>query len=143
MPLDGTTAPDELDQLGRARLKIAWEEAFGSPPPPYLSVGFMRKALAHDRQCRTQGGLPASVRRRLAAIARGGDAGAGPAPSISPGAHLVREWNGRTYRVEVLPDGYRMDGRTYRSLSAVARRITGTAWSGPRFFGLADRKGVR
>ena len=141
MPQDATVAPGELDQLGRAGLKTAWEEAFRSPPPPYLSVGFMRKALAYNRQCRKHGGLPASLRRRRAAIASGNDAGAGSAPSITPGAHLVREWNGRTYRVEVVADGYRMDGRTYRSLSAVARRITGTAWSGPRFFGLADRRG--
>jgi hypothetical protein len=58
-----------------------------------------------------------------------------------PGAHLVREWNGRTYQVEVLNDGYRMDGRTWPSLSAIAKHITGTTWSGPRFFGLADRAG--
>ena len=141
MPRDGTIAPDELDQLGRSGLKTAWEEAFGSPPPPYLSVGFMRKALTYERQCRAQGGLPASIRRKLAAIAKGEDRGATPGSAIGAGAHLVREWNGRTYRVEVLADGYRMDGRTYRSLSAVARRVTGTAWSGPRFFGLAGRGG--
>jgi hypothetical protein len=77
----------------------------------------------------------------LAAVARGDVRGAAAAPAIGAGAHLVREWNGRTYRVEVLADGYRMDGRAYRSLSAIARRITGTAWSGPRFFGRAERKG--
>ena len=81
------------------------------------------------------------MRRRLAAVAKGNDRGSSPGPAISAGAHLVREWNGRTYRVEALADGYRMDGRTYRSLSGVARRITGTAWSGPRFFGLVGRRG--
>lgn len=55
---------------------------------------------------------------------------------LRPGTHLVREWNGRVYQVEVLEDGFRMDGKVYRSLSALARTITGTRWSGPRFFGL-------
>ena len=59
-----------------------------------------------------------------------------PAPALSPGNQLVREWNGRIYRVLVLDDGFELDGRRYRSLSAVARHITGAAWSGPRFFGL-------
>ena len=141
MPRDGSAAEVDLEHLGRTELKTAWEEAFGSPPPLYLSLGFMRKALAYDRQCRVHGGLSASLRRRLAVIAGGDSRSASPAPAISAGAHLVREWNGHTYRVEVVADGYRMDGRTYRSLSAIARRITGTAWSGPRFFGLTGRRG--
>ena len=53
-----------------------------------------------------------------------------------PGSHLVREWNGRTYQVEVTGRGYVMDGKTWRSLSAVAKHITGAHWSGPRFFGV-------
>lgn len=55
---------------------------------------------------------------------------------LSPGARLLREWNGRRHFVDVVEDGYVFDGRTYRSLSAVAKRITGAHWSGPRFFGL-------
>jgi hypothetical protein len=55
---------------------------------------------------------------------------------LSPGARLLREWNGRQHFAEVAEDGYVFDGKTYRSLSAVARRITGAHWSGPRFFGL-------
>ena len=62
-------------------------------------------------------------------------------PRLAPGAQLVREWNGRTYRVEVVAEGFRMDGRVYASLSAVAKRITGATWSGPRFFGLVTRAG--
>jgi len=64
---------------------------------------------------------------------------AAPSPIVampSPGSRLLREWNGRMYAVDVLEKGFVMDGRTYRSLSAVAKRITGTDWSGPRFFGL-------
>jgi hypothetical protein len=61
-----------------------------------------------------------------------------PASSLTlrPGTHLVCEWNGRSYQVEVLDDGFQMDGKSYRSLSAIARKITGAHWSGLRFFGL-------
>ena len=55
---------------------------------------------------------------------------------MKPGTRLVREWNGRTYHVEVVADGFVWNGRTHRSLSAIAREITGAQWSGPRFFGL-------
>jgi hypothetical protein len=75
------------------------------------------------------------------AVAKGDEDCASRKSAVGAGAHLVREWNGRTYRVEATEDGYRMDGRTYRSLSAVARRITGTARSDPRFFGPAGRAG--
>ena len=56
---------------------------------------------------------------------------------------LLGEWNGRTYRVEVLAEGYRFDGRTWPSLTAIARRITGTNWSGPRFFGLTPKRRMK
>ena len=58
-------------------------------------------------------------------------------------AHVLREWIGRTYQVEVVEGGYRLDGMTWPSLSAVAKHITGTARSGPRFFGLKGRGGAR
>jgi hypothetical protein len=57
-------------------------------------------------------------------------------PALRPGTRLVREWNGRTHAVDVGEDGFVFDGKTYRSLSAIAKRITGAHWSGPRFFGL-------
>lgn len=119
----------------------AWQEAFGSSPPPFLSVAFMRKAVAYDEQCRSSGGLSAVTRRQLRQIAEGKpvrDAGCG---NLRPGAHLVREWNGRTYQVEVTEGGYLMDGKDWPSLSAIAKHITGTTWSGPRFFGLTRRTG--
>ena len=65
---------------------------------------------------------------------------AAPAGSVSAGTHLVREWNGRTYQVEVIDNGYRFDGKTYPSLTTIAKRITGTHWSGPRFFGLTPKR---
>lgn len=55
---------------------------------------------------------------------------------LKPGMRLVREWQGEVYQVLVLPKGFEMQGRVFKSLSAIARHITGTAWSGPLFFGL-------
>ena len=129
----------ELEGLDRAGLKRAWEQTFGSAPPRALSRAFMRRALAHERQCRTHGGHSAAARRALAAAASGKPGSARVSP-VSAGAHLVREWNGRIYRVEVLDGGYCFDGKTYPSLTAIARRITGANWSGPRFFGLTRRR---
>ena len=126
---------------GRNQLLQGWEAAFGSPPPPYLSVRFMQKALAYETQCKASGGLPVATRRTLQQIASGKPASAISTGTIRPGAHLVREWNGRTYQVEVRDGGYQMDGRSWPSLSAIAKHITGTTWSGPRFFGLTSRAG--
>lgn len=117
-----------------------WKAAFGAPPPPYLSVGFMQKAVAYATQCRTHGGLSRTTRRNLQKIASGTPVREAGTQTLSPGAHLVRDWNGRTYQVEVTTDGYRMDGRSWASLSAIAKHITGTTWSGPRFFGVAAHK---
>jgi hypothetical protein len=61
-------------------------------------------------------------------------------PELKPGTRLVREWQGRTYEVLVLDGGFSWQGASYRSLSAVARKITGTPWSGPLFFGLKPNR---
>ena len=97
----------------RGRLNRVWEETFGSPPPRFLSVRFIKKALAYEAQCKAQGGLPAKIQRQLSRIASVGDSArvAPTSTSVQRGSHLVREWNGRTYQVEVLADGYRMDGK--------------------------------
>ncbi|NEK24062.1 DUF2924 domain-containing protein [Sulfitobacter sp. JBTF-M27] len=116
-----------------------WEVVFGSPPPAYLSVPFMQKAIHYEQQCKAQGGLPATTRRVLRQIAKG-EAVAKIAPAkLSAGAHLVRDWNGRTYQVHVTESGFEMDGKTWSSLSAIAKHITGATWSGPRFFGLNSK----
>ena len=131
-----------LDGLDFASLRRVWEQTFGAAPPSSLSRVFLRRVLLHERQCRTHGGLSATTRRSLAAMVNGtpGNGAAAPAGSVSAGTHLVREWNGRTYQVEVLDNGYRFDGKTYPSLTAITKRITGTHWSGPRFFGLTPKR---
>ena len=129
-----------LDGLDFASLRRVWEQTFGAAPPSSLSRIFMRRVLLHERQCRTHGGLSAATRRALAAMANETPSSGAPAGSVSAGTHLVREWNGRTYQVEVIDNGYRFDGKTYPSLTAITKRITGTHWSGPRFFGLTPKR---
>ena len=108
--------------------------------PSRLRFQTLRRILAYEVQARALGGLSPKEQRALKAIAGGKGTSEATSQVASSGTHLVREWNGRTYRVEVTDEGYVLDGTTYRSLSAVAKRITGTAWSGPRFFGLAKKR---
>jgi hypothetical protein len=126
----------EEEPLSRPELLTQWETAFGLAPPPYLSIPFMIKALAYQAQCKRAGGLPAPTRRALAQIATGKAVRTVPLTPTKVGTHYVREWNGRTYQVAVVEKGYEMDGRIWPSLSAIAKHITGTTWSGPRFFGI-------
>ncbi len=87
--------------------------------------------------------MTAAQKRRLAGIAeelrKNGDLSAGPAIRLKPGLRLVREWRGETHTVLVLEDGFEWNGQRRCSLSAIAREITGTRWSGPLFFGLKPR----
>ena len=129
-----------LDGLDLASLRRAWEQTFGSAPPSSLSRALLRRVLAYERQCRPHGRHSAATRRALAAMANGTPKHSAPAGSVSADTHLVREWNGRPYQVEVLDNGYRFDGKTYPSLTAITKRITGTHWSGPRFFGLMPKR---
>lgn len=128
-----------LAVLNRPGCLDLWKTWFGCEAPRYLSAVFMRKALAHEVQCRLLGRMAAADVRALRSIASGKRSVVRSAPVLSAGVHLVREWNGRTYQVEATKSGYVMDGKTYKSLTAIARRITGANWSGPRFFGLVNR----
>lgn len=123
-------------QISRPELLAQWDVAFRLAPPPYLSVAFITKALAYHAQCTRAGGLPAQTCRALEQIASGKPVGTVPLTPTKVGTHYVREWNGRTYQVAAVAAGFEMDGRIWPSLSAIAKHITGTTWSGPRFFGL-------
>ena len=92
----------------------------------------MQRVLIWNLQCQRLGGVSRKTKTQLDRIVQRKSA----SPQIKPGAYLVREWNGRTYQVQAVDGGIAMDGKTYPSLSAVARRITGAHWSGPRFFGV-------
>ncbi|WP_371225352.1 DUF2924 domain-containing protein [Roseovarius sp. 2305UL8-3] len=130
----------ELSDMDRSALRVAWTEAFNNAPPHFLSMTFMRKALIWHVQCRRFGGLSPDVKRALnSANADKTVRSAGAA--IRLGTQLVRDWNGRRYQVDVSDDGYVMNGERFKSLSAIAFHITGTSWSGPRFFGLNRKSG--
>jgi len=142
MPGDDVTEARraELDAMDRAALRVAWTAAFGEAPPHFLSMIFMRKALLWETQCRRFGGLQPDLKRALQAAAVGKPV-SGPSPTTRPGAQLVREWNGRRYQVDVTGEGFVLNGKCFKSLSAIALHITGTSWSGPRFFGLVKATG--
>jgi hypothetical protein len=114
--------------------------------PPRLSRDLLVRAIAYRIQELRYGGLSKATRRKLASLAEARDSGAETAKEgaqrIRAGARLVREWNGRTHAVAVEEGSFTYVGRTYRSLSAIARDITGARWSGPRFFGLARKNGA-
>lgn len=130
---------DGLVDQPRSALVDLWQEAFDEQPPRGFRQAFLARLLAYDLQVQARGGLSPRLVKRLQAMAAG-ETPRPAAPQLRPGAQLLRTWNGVTHRVDVVEDGYRYRGETYRSLSAIAKRITGAHWSGPRFFGLVSRK---
>ncbi|QGN55450.1 DUF2924 domain-containing protein [Novosphingobium sp. Gsoil 351] len=128
-----------LTTMTPAQLKERWVEVVG-PVVPALPAPLVCRLLAYRLQERKFGSLSATVVRELERAAQGN-----PQPSsrrsvpLTPGARLVREWNGQTISVEVRVDGFWWREQTWRSLSEIAGEVTGTHWSGPRFFGLIQR----
>lgn len=144
-----------LDTLDTKALQARWLELYDRDPPSRIRAGLLRLGIAYRVQEKAFGGLkPQTVRllRKLAAELRADreakrsapeapDAAmpqwfATQSPLLSPGTQLMREWNGSTEIVDVIADGFVWRGATFRTLSAVAVAITGTKWSGPKFFGL-------
>ena len=106
-----------------------------------MSQGLLRRFLAHELQIRCKGGLPPALSAELARLVAAVDQRGRVLPLArkpKAGARLLREWKGVTHVVDVMPEGYLWNGRPYRSLTAIARAITGAHWSGPRFFGLTE-----
>lgn len=145
-----------LGDLSREELIERWRRAFGHAPPKGARRDFLLRASAWHLQANRLGGLSPDTRRMLRAATaqvkeklaetRSGtdaaelDAAASPVANLrrqlSPGTRLVRDWNGRSHVVDVLEEGFAFEGRLHKSLTAIARQITGAHWSGPRFFGL-------
>ena len=145
-----------LDGIATKELQARWRTLYKRDPPARMRSGFLRRGIAYRLQELAFGGLkPATARllRKLATELRaeregkvrgaGSDEGAvvllrAPARrhTLSSGSQLLREWNGSTEIVDVVTDGFQWRGKPYRTLSAVAVAITGTKWSGPKFFGL-------
>lgn len=123
---------DEIARLDRTALKALWEEVLGCPPSTYTSDKLMIRVLASEAQWQASGQSIAAIRARLENALKS----EGEKQRAAAGDRLIREWNGREYVVDVIAAGYLWKGKTWRSLSAIAREITGTKWSGPRFFGV-------
>lgn len=143
----------ELPTLPQARLKELWKEYFGVEPPAYRK-GFLVRGLAHRIQELTYGGLSDAHQTRLDALIADADADAedgeqgrkrpnkaSAGDDLLLGTRLIREWKGVEHETTVVEGGFEYQGRRYRSLSAVARAITGTRWNGPMFFGLRTHRG--
>jgi hypothetical protein len=131
-----------------ADLKQQWRELFGTEPPPY-NRRFLESRLAYRIQELAYGGLKPQTIARLEAIAEdldGGDPDRRRRPAKDrpiAGTRLIREWQGVEHCVTVRDEGYEYQGRPYKSLSAVARAITGTRWNGLVFFGLKNQRAAR
>jgi hypothetical protein len=129
-----------LPELDLGELREQWRALYKSDASPHLSRELLLRAVAYRMQEVVLGGLRPERQRQLRQFAQdlkeSREGRIRPRPELSSGTRLVREWQGRTYEVLVLDDGFSWQGTSYRSLSALARKITGTAWSGPLFFGL-------
>ena len=130
----------ELHDLDLAALKQGWRALYRNEAPVHIGRTLLLHAVAYRLQETALGGLKRSTRRLLERVAEDSIPRRSPiempATKVTPGTVLIREWHGVSHRVTVLKDGVLLRGARYRSLSEVARKITGSRWSGPRFFGL-------
>lgn len=153
----------ELDALSREELSARWQKQYGCSPPTGARHELLLRSAAWHLQAKRLGGYSAETRRLLKAAMSEvanqsatsstetvGDEAAGtnvntvgkpvrrkpPRSAVQPGARLIRDWNGKTYIVDVIEGGYVFEAKVYRSLTAIAGKITNAHWSGPRFFGL-------
>ncbi len=129
----------QLEALNSRELRKQWRRFYHSDPPAAFSRDLRIRAITFKMQERVHGSLPKAVERRLRNLVDDlDDIGNETFPTdtiLRPGTKLLREWHGKTHTVVALEDGFEYEGRWYRSLTMVARAITGAHWSGPRFFG--------
>ncbi len=134
-----------LPSLPMPDLWALWDRHFPRRPA-HRNRHYVESRLAYRIQEQAYGALPTPIRRMLVEAGAKHSkiksaAGRSAQTLLMPGTTLIREWEEREYRVTVTPEGlYALDGQVFKSLSAVARHITGTHWSGPKFFGLRDKK---
>ena len=144
--VDPTAIEAEIDlirSLGLDALRARWRMTFGSMPPSALTKDLIARMIAYRLQEQAFGGLDRATAKLLDAYARGDKGRTELMRRLKPGTVLVREYQGERHTVTVVPDGFMWQGATYSSLSIIARAITGTAWNGPRFFGLRPQSGER
>ena len=127
---------DELQKLKSSEIKPVYQQLFKRPPPGWASANFMRSNIAWALQAKAQGHDPLKLRTTLLKQSQEVIGQQTKQHCHSPGTRLIREWQGQVYEVLVTEDGYVWQDKAYKSLSPIATAITGTRWSGPRFFGL-------
>ena len=135
-----STAFASIRSLTRAELSALWQRTFGRPLPPCIHRTLAADCLTYQQQVKHAHGVSRNVERALSDLLPSQEPVSTPRPSgprrFKPGTRLLRTWQGRTYTVTVADPGFLFSSRSYRSLSVIAREITGTPWSGPAFFGL-------
>lgn len=131
---------DRLRSTPKAELRVRYRELFKADPPKAFGPDLLRRSIAYRIQQQAYGGLDPATRRLLnnlmAQQAKSKNGRIVIPRRIKSGAVLVRQWKGQSHRVMVLENGFAYAGKTYESLSVIARLITGARWNGPRFFGL-------
>jgi hypothetical protein len=143
------------DEIARLRdldlkaLRVRWRNTFGKPAPEHLTRYLLFRIIAYRLQADRFGDLDAETLKVIKQAA-GQEGPASVSKTLArldqrrfappPGTVLVREWDRKSHRVMVMPDGFAWNGETFDSLSEIAFAITGTKWNGPRFFGLRDRR---
>ena len=137
--VDPTTIEAEIERvrsLGLDELRELWRAIFGTTFPPALTKDLLARMIAHRMQEQAFGGLDRATVKLLDEVARGNDPDVIHSRRLKTGTVLVREYQGQRHTVTIVPNGYVWRETTYKSLSTIARAITGTSWNGPRFFGL-------
>ena len=131
-----------LSEMDAPELRAEWRRLYRSHSPKLLRRDLLELGVAWKLQERVLGGLSAVAKRQLAELTRTmstkSDLPKARTVTLKPGARLVRAWGGETHEVLVVEEGFLWRGTTWRSLSVIAREISGTHWSGPRFFGLTS-----
>jgi hypothetical protein len=132
---------EQLRELNSKELSERWQTLFGGEPPPKLRTSLLVQGIAYRLQEKVLGGLKPATVRLLERIADEAAARRQSAPTpekirVNAGTVLIREWHGAKHQVTVLNDGFLFRTKRFRSLSQIARAITGSRWSGPLFFGL-------
>jgi hypothetical protein len=134
-----------LSRMTRIQLLDRWRELYDKPAPAGMRRELIIPFLAYRLQENSEGGLSSGAKvmlkaaqRHLGCASRLSDRN--PRPPMKPGTRVLRHWKGAVHEVDVMENGYRYAGNEYGSLSEIARKITGTRWSGPAFFGLKRTK---
>jgi len=131
----------DVSVLSRQALSERWATIYSQPPPKGIGRRLLEHAVAYQSQAVGGRGLSTAAQKKIRQLAKSQEKHCkrkrpSETKALEPSSRLVREWGGQTHYVDVTEQGFSYRGQSYRSLSQIARAITGTRWSGPRFFGL-------